>query len=109
MALVVKNPPTLRLDKNLLSNSCLRLDMRNAGSINMFSQCCQSDLMVCSGSIHELQCLVSFLFLCLVISVWGKLIMHHEKAQRFVNRETHYRPYMLSFIPNCHTNILHAL
>ena len=60
MALVVKNPPTLRLDKNLLSNSCLRLDMRNAGSINMFSQCCQSDLMVCSGSIHELQCLVSF-------------------------------------------------
>ena len=35
--------------------------------------------------------------------------MHREKAQRYVNRETFYKLYVVSVILNCHTDIIHVL
>ena len=49
------------------------------------------------------------LYICLVVHVGGKLIRYHEQAQRYVHREMLSRPYILSFISSCHTDIVHVL
>ena len=38
------------------------------------------------------------------LSSGKKLIRYHEQAQSYANREMFHRPYVLSSIPNCHTN-----
>ena len=50
-----------------------------------------------------------YLYICLVVHTGGKLIRYHEQAERYMNREMLYRPYILSFIPSCPANIVHML
>ena len=49
------------------------------------------------------------LYIGLVIHVGEKLIRHNKPVQRYADGETFYSLYILSIIPNCHTNIVHVL
>lgn len=50
-----------------------------------------------------------FFFFFALLSMWGgELLRYHEQAQRYVNGETFYKPYILSLVPNCYTSIIHA-
>ena len=69
---------------------------------------CQGDLAACPGS-RSCSFVLGLLSICLDIYVGGKLIRYCKQAQKYINGETLYRPYILSLIPHCHTSIVHVL